>query len=247
MYLDLKAILEIVILWFVIYEIMLFFEGTRAVNVLRGIVIILVMFFVIQRLGLERLDWLFTKLFAISIIALLVIFQPEIRQGLARLGQRHLFKLVLREEEIEQILKEIIKAVDNLSQKKTGALIAIEKDDSLKPYIETGVMLDALVSSELIENIFSPYSPLHDGGLVIQQARITASGCIFPVAEDPDLSRIYGLRHRAGIALSRETDAVIIIVSEERGEISLAYEGKLYEGLKKEELLMKMKEILIKK
>jgi len=247
MYLDLKAILEIVILWFVIYEIMLFFEGTRAVNVLRGIVIILVMFFVIQRLGLERLDWLFTKLFAISIIALLVIFQPEIRQGLARLGQRHLFKLVLRKEEIEQLLKEIVRAADNLSQRKIGALMAIEKEDSLKPYIETGVILDALVSSELIENIFSPNSPLHDGGLIIQQARITASGCIFPVAEDPDLSRIYGLRHRAGIALSRETDAIVVIVSEERGEISLAYEGKLYEGLKKEELLMKMKEILIKK
>jgi diadenylate cyclase len=224
---------------------MLFFEGTRAINVLRGIVIILVMFFIIQRLGLERLDWLFTKLFAISIIALLVIFQPEIRQGLARLGQRHLFKLVLRKEEIEQILREIIKAVDNLSQKRIGALIAIEKDISLKPYIETGVMLDALISSELIENIFVPNSPLHDGGLVIQQTRISACGCIFPVAEDPDLSRVYGLRHRAGIALSRETDALVIIVSEERGQISLAYEGRLYEGLKKEELLMRMKEILI--
>jgi len=244
----LKPILEITILWFVIYHIMLFFAGTRAFHVLRGIIIILLVFFLIQRLGLERLDWLFTKLLGISIIALLIIFQPEIRQGLAHLGQRYLFlRMVLPQKEIEEILNEIVKAVENLSLKKVGALIAIEREATLKPYIETGVILDAVVSNELIETIFTPFSPLHDGGLIIQQARIAACGCIFPVAEETDLNRIYGLRHRAGLALSRETDAIIIIVSEERGEISLAYKGQLYEGLKKEELLMKTKEILIER
>ncbi|MCM8791658.1 MAG: diadenylate cyclase CdaA [Candidatus Omnitrophica bacterium] len=245
MVLNFRIILEIIILWFIIYHIMLFFEGTRAINVLRGIILILLMFFIIQRLRLEILDWIFTKLFAISIIALLVIFHPEIRQGLAYLGKRHfLFRIALKEEELEHILKEIIKAVSNLSEKKLGALIAIENEISLKSYVESGVILDALVSSELIESIFAPMSPLHDGGLIVQQARITAGGCIFPVAEDPTLSREYGMRHRAGVGLSRETDAFVIIVSEERGSISLALAGRLYEGINKEELFMRIKEIM---
>jgi diadenylate cyclase len=239
-----KPILEILILWFVIYHIMLFFEGTRAVYVLRGIVLLLVMFFVIQRFGLERLDWLFTKLFAISVIALLIIFHPEIRQGLARLGQRHLFGVVLREEEIEQILREIIKAADNLCKDKIGALIAIEKEISLKPYIESGQMIDGLVSADLIQTIFTPKSPLHDGAVVIQHGRIVAAGCLFPLTENQDLSRIFGTRHRAAIGLSEETDAIVIIVSEERGDLSLVYEGKTYQGLKKEELLQKIVEII---
>ena len=239
-----KPILEILILWFVIYHIMLFFEGTRAVYVLRGIVLLLVMFFVIQRFGLERLDWLFTKLFAISVIALLIIFHPEIRQGLARLGQRHLFGVVLREEEIEQILREIIKAADNLCKDKIGALIAIEKEVSLKSYIESGQMIDGLVSADLIQTIFTPKSPLHDGAVVIQHGRIVAAGCLFPLTENQDLSRVFGTRHRAAIGLSEETDAIVIIVSEERGDLSLVYKGKIYQGLKKEELLQKIVEII---
>lgn len=239
-----KPIVEIIILWFVIYHIMLFFEGTRAVQVMRGIVILLVIFFIIQRLGLERLNWLFTKLFAISIIALLIIFQQEIRQGLARLGQRHLFSLSLRQEEIEQLLKEIIKAVEILSKERIGALIAIEKEISLKPYVESGVSLDAVVSANLIETIFTPHSPLHDGGMIIQHGRIAACGCLFPLSQNQYLSRIYGMRHRAAIGLSEETDAIIIIVSEERGDMSLVHGGRIYQGLKKEELLLKIKEII---
>lgn len=244
----LKPIIEITILWFVIYHIMLFFEGTRAVHVLRGIVILLVMFFVFQKLGLERLDWLFTKLFAISVISILIIFHPEIRQGLARLGQRHLFDTVLREEELDYILREIVKAADSLSKYKIGALIAIEKQTPLKSYIESGVQIDADVSSELIQTIFTPNSLLHDGGIIIQHGRIAAAGCLFPLTENQDLSRIFGTRHRAAIGLSEETDAIAIIISEERGDMSLAYQGRLHQGLGREELLSKIKEaIKIKK
>ncbi len=239
-----KPVVEILILWFVIYHIMLFFEGTRAVHVLRGIVILLVMFFVIQRLGLERLNWLFTKLFAISVIALLVIFHPEIRQGLARLGRRHLFGVALRQEEVEHLLKEVVKAAENLCKEKIGALIAIEKEVSLNPYIESGINVDAMVSCELIQTIFTPYSPLHDGGVIIQHGRIAACGCLFPLSENQYLSRIFGTRHRAAIGLSEETDAIVIIISEERGDLSLAYQGRLHQGLKKEELLFKIKEII---
>lgn len=151
-----KPIFEVIILWFVIYHIMLFFEGTRAVQVMRGIIILLVAFFLFQRLNLTILDWLLTKLFGISIIAILIIFHPEIRQGLARLGQGHLFGTTLREEEWDFLLKEIGRAVDNLLRENIGALIAIEKTDSLSSYIESGVLIDGRISSDLIETVFTP-------------------------------------------------------------------------------------------
>jgi len=239
-----KPIIEVAILWFVIYHIILFFEGTRAIQVLRGIIILLVAFFLFQILGLQVLNWLLTKLFGISIIAILVIFHPEIRQGLARLGQRHLFGASLREEETDLILKELSEATEYLSKNKIGALIAIEKDDPLTAYIESGVLIDARVSSDLIQNIFTPNSLLHDGGLVIQHGRIIAAGCLFPLTENKDLSRIYGTRHRAALGLSEETDAVIIIVSEERQDMSLVFRGKLYKDLSREELFSKIKDSL---
>lgn len=145
-----KPVIEILILWFVIYHIMLFFEGTRAIQVLRGIIILLVAFFLFQKLGFEILDWLLTKLFGISVIAILIIFHPEIRQGLARLGQRHLFSTNLREEELDYILKQIGEATENLCRNKIGALIAVEKNDPLTAYIESGVLIDARVSSSTI-------------------------------------------------------------------------------------------------
>lgn len=239
-----KPIVEILILWFVIYHIVLFFEGTRAIQVLRGIIILLVVFFLIQIFRLDILDWLMTKLFAISVIAILIIFHPEIRQGLARLGQRNLFGATLREEELDYMLKEITKATDNLSKDKIGALIVIEKNDSLAGYIESGVLVDARVSADLIQTIFTPNNPLHDGGIIIQHGRIIAAGCLFPLTLDQDLSRIFGTRHRAALGLSEEVDALIIIVSEERQDISLVYRSKLYKDLGKEELLLKIKEFI---
>lgn len=239
-----KPIVEVLILWFVIYHIILFFEGTRAIQVLRGIIIIVVSFFLFQRLNLEILDWLMTKLFAISVIAILVIFHPEIRQGLARLGQRHLFGTALREEELDYILKEISKAADNLSKDKIGALIAIENNDPLTGYIESGVLVDARVSSDLIQAIFTHNNPLHDGGLIIQQGRIMAAGCLFPLTQDTELSRIFGTRHRAALGLSEESDAIIIIVSEERQDVSLVYRGKLHKDLSQEDIFSEVKEII---
>lgn len=238
-----KVIFEIAILWFIIYHVILFFEGTRAIQLVRGIVIILVAFFVFQRLGLTRLDWLFKSFFATSVIAVLIIFHPEIRSGLAKLGQRHIFTTQLREEELDLILKEIGKAVGCLSQDKFGALIAIEKNDPLNAFAENGVAIDAKISSELIQAIFTPNNPLHDGGMIMQGGRISSAGCFFPLAQNQDLNRIFGTRHRAAIGLSEETDALIIIVSEERRDLSLVYRGKLYKDLSQEVLISKTKEI----
>ena len=239
-----KPILEILILWFVIYQVMLFFEGTRAIQVVRGIAILLVAFFLFQKIGLERLDWLFKSFFTISVIAILIIFHPEIRQGLARLGQKNIFVATMREEELDQMLKEINNAVGSLLRDKIGALIAIEKSDSLSGYVESGVLVDAKVSSELIQAIFTPNNPLHDGGIVIQQGRIVSAGSFFPLAQRQDIDRIFGTRHRAALGLSEETDAVIIAVSEERQDISLVYQGKLYNIAEHKDLFSKVKEII---
>jgi len=239
-----KPIVEILILWFVTYYIMLFYEGTRTVYVLRGIVVLLAAFFLFQKFNLEVLNWLLTKLFAISIIAVLVIFHPEIRQGLARLGQRHFFAAPLREEELEYMLSQISRAAEHLSKEKIGALIAIEKNDPLTAYIESGVPIDARVNSDLIQAIFTPNNPLHDGGLIIQRGRIIAAGCLFPLTQNQDLSRIFGTRHRAALGLCEETDAIAIIVSEERQDMSLVYRRKLYKDLSKEEIISQIKDII---
>ena len=238
-----KPVVEILLLWLVIYHIMLFFEGTRALQVLRGIIIVLLLFLLAQIFQLDILDWLMTKLLGISVIAILIIFQPEIRQGLARLGQRHLFLTTLREEDLSFIIKEVGRAAEVLSQMKFGALIAIEKNDSLASFLDSGVLVDAKLSSDLIEAIFTPNNPLHDGAVIIQQGRVMAAGCLFPLSANQDLSRIYGTRHRAALGLSEETDALIIIVSEERKDVSLVYEGKLFKDMSKEEVLAKIKEI----
>jgi len=239
-----KPILEILILWVVIYHIMLFFVGTRAIQVVRGIALILVAFFIFQKLGLERLDWLFRNFFATSIIALLIIFHPELRQGLARLGQKNIFVNSMDEEELDKMLKEIAKAASDLSGYKIGALIAIEKNDPLSGYVESGVMIDARISSELIQAIFTPNNPLHDGALIIQRGRITSAGALLPLAQRFDIDRIFGTRHRAALGLSEETDAVIVVVSEERQDISLVYQGRLYNNLSHEDLFLKAKEII---
>lgn len=241
---SLKSAFEIIILWLMIYELLLFFAGTKAMQALRGIIMLCVAFFLAQRLNLEVLSWLMTKLFAISVIAVLIIFHPEIRQALARLGQGYLFSSALKEEERENVLKEIIKAAENLVQGKCGALMAIEKNDSLKAYTESGEVVDARVLADLIQAIFTPVNPLHDGGLIIQNARILAAGCIFPLSANQDLSRVFGMRHRAALGLSEETDAIIVVVSEERGDISLVYRGRLYRDLGRQDLLLKIKEFL---
>jgi diadenylate cyclase len=227
-----------------------FFERTRARNVLRGIVILVVLFFVFQKLGFHTLDWLMTKIFAISIIGIFIIFQPELRQGLARLGTRHIMlnPSVLKAEELEILIRRLEKTAVNLSQKKIGALIALERDDSLKIYIDSGVKIDALVSEEIVEAIFTPNSPLHDGGVIIVGDRIVAAGCLFPLSDDASrLSRPYGTRHRAALGLAEDTDAIVIVISETTGKMSLATEAHMINDISQEELSRMIRNLLQEK
>lgn len=235
---------EMLILWFLIYHILLFFENTRALQVLRGMIILLLAFLIFQKFDFAILNWLFQKLFGISIIAILVIFHPEIRQGLSSLGKRQIFKHNLRSTDIDTMIEEIARACENLAQNKLGALIAIEKTDSLAAFIQSGELIDSRVCANLVQAIFTPNNPLHDGGIIIQQARIAAAGCIFPLDVNEELSRIFGTRHRAALGLSEETDAIIIVVSEERRDISIIYRKKFYKDLGGVQLELKIKELL---
>jgi diadenylate cyclase len=150
----------------------------------------------------------------------------------------------MREEELEMMLQEIVQAAEGLCRSKAGALIVIERNNPLTAYIKTGVYIDGRVSAELIETVFTRDSILHDGGLVIQQGRIVAAGCLFPLTENQELSRVFGTRHRAALGLSEETDAIIVVVSEERHDISIVYRGRLYKDLSKDDVIATTKEII---
>lgn len=242
-----KPVTEISILWLLIYQILIFFVGTRAIQALRGMIILLLAFFIFQKFDFFVLDKLFRELFGISVIAILIIFHPEIRQGLASLGKGQVFKYNLKQEDLNFIVKQISLACENLVQNKLGALIAIEKNDSLEPYVQSGEIIDSRICANLIEAIFTPNNPLHDGGLIIQHTRIRAAGCIFPLTANQELSRIFGTRHRAALGLSEETDALLIVVSEERRDISVAYRKKFYRDLSGTELESKIKGLLLEK
>jgi diadenylate cyclase len=227
----LKLLTEITILWFSYYILILYIKGTRTVQVLKGIFVVVLIYLAVHGLGLETITWIMTKLLPISIIALIIIFQPELRRGLARLGQFGVFPAK------EIVIDEITKSSSTLSKKKIGGLIAIEREIGLRPYIESGVQLDSKVTSELLNTIFMPNTPLHDGGVIIQEDRIVAAGCLFPLTQEAHITKTLGTRHRAAIGLSEETDAIVVVISEESGTISLAVGGKLTRDLNKEELI----------
>src|SRR3990167_720919 len=240
-----KPLLEIVILWIVFYQILVFFEGTRAFQVLKGIIYLIVAFLLFQILGLDTLNWLLTKFFAISIIALVIIFQQELRHGLARLGQRHMFNFGLEESEIVAVIEEITSAAYKLSRQNIGCLIAIERETKLKTYIESGLTIDAQISSELIQSIFNPQSPIHDGGIITRGNRIVAASCLFTLSDNPNFSKIIGTRHRAALGITEQTDTVVIMVSEESGEISAACDGRFIPIVNRERLVNILKDLLI--
>ena len=244
---DWKMIVEIIILWIVFYRVIVFLKDTRAVYVVRGIFILIIAFFVFQQLGFVTLNWILTKMFTISIIGLLIIFQQELRQGLVQLGRRSFFYTGFKQEEAESAVRDVASAVSVMAKKKIGALIAIQREMGLKNYIDSGVPLYALISSELIQSVFNPKSPLHDGGMIIAGDHIACAGSLFPLSDNPDIDKAMGMRHRAGIGLSEESDSIIVIVSEETGTISLAINGRLTRNLSKEELTTILKGLIKKR
>ncbi|MDD3296369.1 MAG: diadenylate cyclase CdaA [Candidatus Omnitrophica bacterium] len=232
-----KAILEILILWGVVYRIFLFLKGTKAAYLLRGIMILIAALLAFQMLGLPILTRLLTYFFAFFLILVVIIFQPELREVLVHLGKRHIFYMEPEREEAERILKEIVSATGALSRKRTGALIALRREIGLKKYTESGVVLNADLSSELLQSIFYPSAPLHDGGVIIGEGKVLAASCLFPLSENQDLEKTTGMRHRAAVGLSENSDSLVITVSEENGSISLAINGQLTRDLTPNDLL----------
>ena len=242
-----KPFIEILILWIIFYKILVFFQGTRALHVLKGISYFILVFFIAQFLRLEILSWLLERFFGISILALLILFQQELRQGLARLGQQNLFAMDLAEAEAVAVIEEIVSSAYRLASQQTGCLMAFERDVKLKTYIESGIPMDAKLSSELIQSIFNPQSPLHDGGVILRQDRIVAASCLFPLSENPNLNKIIGTRHRAALGITEQADSVVVMVSEETGEISVASDGKFIPVVNRERLVNILRSLLIVK
>lgn len=240
-----KAIIEIFILWYIHYILFLFLRGTRAFNALKGLLILAVLYLVTEKLNLYVINWLLTKLFALSVIGFLVIFHPELRRGLARIGgQNEIFEIFLKDEEV---VEELVQAIVSMSQRKIGSIIAIERQVSLLTYVESGLPMDSKITKEIIWSIFITNGPLHDGGVILSSNRIQAAGCLFPLTQDTNVSKTLGTRHRAAIGLTEETDALCIVTSEETGAISIAIGGKLTRDLDKETLSNILKNLLCAK
>lgn len=191
-----------------------------------GLFLLIIVSFIARWLNLNALNWIISSLKTVWVIAFVILFQPELRKALTQLGQNRILGFFIKVEE-SSIVSEIVKACHQLTQKGLGALIVLERDVGLRNYTETGTPLDARVTSELLVTIFTPPSPLHDGAAIVEKNRVIAAGCILPLSQNPRLSKSLGTRHRAGLGLSEETDAIVIIVSEETGTISLAISGKL--------------------
>jgi len=231
---ELTGLLEILVLAVVIYSIILFFRGTRGAQVLYGFVIVLVSLILLTNVfHLYALNWLLQKFSVYLAIAFVVIFQTEIRRALAELGKQPVFGA---QEAERNVADQIVEAVKILAEKKIGALIAVEREIRTRVIQETGTQLDSKVSPSLLASIFFPHTPLHDGGVLIRGDRIVAAGCVFPLTAREELGRTLGTRHRAAIGLTEETDAIVVVVSEETGTISVAYRGRLSRGLDAERL-----------
>ena len=235
-----KPVTEIGLFWFAYYLLFVYIQDSGMIQALKGLVLIVVIFFAAEMLELKTILWILSHVFQISIIGFFIIFQSELRRGLTRIGQSPLFKLFLKEE---RLVDEIGKAVISMSKNRVGALIAIEREISLKPYFESGITLDGVLTAELLVTIFMPNTPFHDGGVVVQGGRVIAVGCLFPLSQSQKLSKTLGTRHRAGLGLSEETDALVIVVSEETGIISLMSQGKVTRDIDEEKLRMQLLEL----
>ena len=242
-----EAVVEIPIIAVMAYLVLRMLHGTRGAGVFRGLVFVLtivliLLFFLISYLKLDQVDFLLRGFFSAPVLAMMILFQPELRRGLIRLGQAPLLRGLLRGP--ESVLDQVADAVVQLSAQKVGALIAFQREVGLEDFVEGGTRVDADVSSELLMTIFWPNSPLSDGAVVVQNLRVTAAGCLFPLSENPAIDRRLGTRHRAAIGLTEDTDAVCVVVSEETGIISLAVGGQIIRSLDKETLVSRLRHLI---
>lgn len=221
-----QDLLEILILAFGLYKLMQLTTNTRSSQVLKGVGVLLLLFAVSNLLNLMTIKYLLNSFLVSGIVVVVVLFQPEIRRALERIGRFRL-NIAQRSTPSFEIVNQLCLAVENMSRRKIGALIVLERNTKLGDYVHTGTVLDAEITDALIENIFEPKTPLHDGAVIIRDERIYAAACVLPLFDDPNIARELGTRHRASLGISTVSDSITIVVSEETGTISYAYDGKL--------------------
>lgn len=236
-------ILDIVIVAFLIYQVLNMIKGTRAVQMLMGLVFLFVLYYLSQVLRLPTLNWVLDNLLSSLVLIVIVLFQNDIRRLLTNVGANPFFGGMSHTEE-SKVIEEAVISCQILASRRIGALIVFQRDVGLGTYADTGTVLDARLSKELLQSIFITISPLHDGALIVQHGRAKSAGCLLPLSTNPLLSRALGTRHRAGLGITEETDAVVLIVSEERGSVSLAVDGQLYLDLEPVEIQDRLKGLL---
>lgn len=245
----LTDIIEIIIISYLLYHIMVWIKNTRAWNLIKGLAILLGFTFVAVVFELNTIIWLAENTLGIGVIAIVVMFQPELRKALEQLGRKNILKGFIpnfddnknaKERFTDTTISELTKAVFALARTKTGALIVIEQETPLEDYINTGITIDAVVSNQLLINIFEHNTPLHDGAVIIRGDRIVSATCYLPLSDNMGISKELGTRHRAGLGVSENTDALTVIVSEETGKVSIAFGGQLIRNIDSENLKNKL-------
>ncbi len=222
---SLKDVIDVAIISFVIYRLLLLLRGTRAFYMLFSVLLLLLLLGVSEVVGLMVTSWVLNNLSGYLFLALIILFQPELRQALAFIGKSKLFETTTTMN--TKLADELVRSVTSLANKQLGALIVIQRNTNLQHYVQLGTEISSVVSKDLLLSIFIPYSPLHDGAIIIEGDTLTHAGCILPLTKRVDLLQMYGTRHRAAIGITEETDAVAIVVSEERGTIAVALNGNI--------------------
>ena len=230
-----RDVLEILIGSYALYRVLLLFHGTRTLQIVTGLVMLLAIYSAAWVLKLEMITYVLGFVFQYGAIALLVVFAPELRAALAHLGQAR-FARLFRQMAQREVAEEIVDGVERLSRSGIGAIVAIEREVSLDPWVESGSPMEAKVSADLLATIFTPYSPLHDGAVIVRGDTIIAAGCILPLSQSVLADRSLGTRHRAALGLSDESDAMVVVVSEETATVSVANRGRLYRELTPQDL-----------
>ena len=236
------SLLDILIVWFIIYQLIVYARQSRAMNLLQGIGLILFAKFLSQWIGLQTIDWLLGQVISWGVVALIILFQAELRRALENLGRGLFRNRNSMRNPSEDLINDLKKSLLYMSKRKIGALISIEGEDSLEEYISTGTTIDSAISSQLLINIFIPNTPLHDGAVVISDFRIAAASCYLPLSESKLIPKELGTRHRAAIGLGEVTDSITLIVSEETGAISIVKDDFFHRDVDKDELT----ELLVK-
>jgi len=241
-----KDIIDVAIVSYIIYNMIILVRRTRAVSLLKGIFLLLIVWGMSTLFNLYTLKWLLNQMFPLGVLTILIIFQPELRRVLEQIGRGGFFAKSsgIESTQLSKMIDEIIRAVRIMAQKKVGALIVFERHTGINEMIESGIKMESQISSELLMNIFTPNSPLHDGAVIIRGEQIMAAGCYLPLSENPFISKELGTRHRAAIGVSEVSDAISLIVSEETGQISLSLNGLIVRDINEESLISKLHEEL---